>query len=149
MMKRIPAVIFIAILIGITHALTLHAQTESNALISGHIKDPQGANVAGATVTLYGRDRTFSLVTTTDSGGFFSFNHLAPGEYLVEAEASGFAAAPAESVTVARGQNTTLDIALQLSSLRSTVVVTASDAPQTVDEVSKALTVVDNQEIDE
>ena len=148
-MKRMTALVFIAILIAITHAITLHAQTESNALISGHVKDPQGANVPGATVTLYGRDRTFSLVTTTDSGGLFSFKHLAPGEYLVEAGASGFAAAPAQSVTVARGQTTTLDIALQLSSLRSTVVVTASDAPQTVDEVSKALTVVDSQEIEE
>ena len=117
--------------------------------ISGHVKDPQGANLPGATVRLVGRDRALSLVTATDSSGAYNFKHLAAGEYLIEAEASGFALAEAKLVTVARGQTTTLDIALQLSGLRSSVVITASDTPQTVDEVSKALTVVDNQEIEE
>src|SRR5689334_13787504 len=145
MMKRI----FFATLIGAALTLVAHAQTTSNASISGHVKDPQGASLPGATVRLYGRDRSFSLITATDVNGQYSFKHLAAGEYLVEAEATGFALAPAQSVTVERTQTTTLDIALELSSLRSSVVVTASDAPQTVDEVSKALTVVDNQEIEE
>ena len=30
--------------------------------ISGHVKDPQGANLPGATVRLFGRDRALSLV---------------------------------------------------------------------------------------
>ena len=126
----------------------IQAQTGSGA-ISGYIKDPQGANVPGATVRLYGRDRTFSLVTVTDSNGAYSFKNLAPGEYLVEAEAKGFAVAPAQTVNVERGKETTLSTTLDLSGLRSTVVITASDTPQTVDEVSKALTVVADQEIDE
>src|SRR5690349_5007541 len=138
----------IAILIGFAFVTAAHAQTVDTE-ISGHVKDPQGANLPGATVRLFGRDRTLSLVTATDSSGAYSFKHLAAGEYLIEAEASGFALAEAKSVAVTRGQTTTLDIALQLSGLRSSVVVTASDTPQTVDEVSKALTVVDNQEIDE
>ncbi len=33
--------------------------------------------------------------------------------------------------------------------MRSTVVVTASDTPQSVDEVSKAISVVDRQDIDD
>lgn len=149
-MKRISGQVFLTFLIGVVLAVAVQAQTvSSNAVISGHVKDPQGANLPGATVTLYGRDRAFSLVTATDSSGAYSFKHLAPGEYLVEAEASGFAVAPAQSVTLERGQTTTLDIALQLSGLRSSVVITASDTPQTVDEVSKALTVVENQEIEE
>src|SRR5688572_13294678 len=147
-MKTKAGALFIAILIGFTLAPTADAQT-SNATISGHVKDPQGASLPGAKVTLYGRDRTFNLVTTTDSNGAYGFKHLAVGEYLVEAEANGFALASAQSVTVARGETTTLDIALQLSGLRTSVVVTASDTTQTVDEVSKALTVVDTQEIEE
>lgn len=140
--------LFIAILIGLTLVPAAQAQTVETE-INGHVKDPQGANLPGATVRLFGRDRALSLVTATDSNGAYSFKHLAAGGYLVEAEASGFALAEAKSVIVARGQATTLDIALQLSGLRSSVVITASDTPQTVDEVSKALTVVDNQEIDE
>ena len=147
-MKRLTRTVFVLVLVAI--AATVQAQTDSsNATIGGQVKDPQSANVPGATVTLYGRDRSFSLVTSTDSNGAYSFKHLAPGEYLVEAEASGFALAPAQTVNLTRGQTSTLDIALQLSGLRSSVVVTASDTPQTVDEVSKALTVVDTQEIEE
>jgi vitamin B12 transporter len=147
-MKNLFRGVVVAILIGFAFVPTAQTQTV-DAEINGHVKDPQGANLPGATVRLFGRDRTFSLITTTDSSGAYNFKHLASGEYLVEAEASGFALASAQVVTTARGQTTTLDIALQLSGLRGSVVITASDTPQTVDEVSKALTVVDNQEIEE
>jgi iron complex outermembrane receptor protein len=140
--------IFVSILLVVASIATIQAQTGSGA-ISGYIKDPQGANVPGAIVRLYGRDRTFSLVTVTDANGAYSFKNLAPGEYLVEAEAKGFAVAPAQTLNVERGKETTLSTTLELSGLRSTVVITASDTPQTVDEVSKALTVVRDQEIDE
>ena len=148
-MKRFFSGVFLAILIGAVLTVATLAQTGGNTIISGHVKDPQGANVPGATVTLYARDRTIKLVTAADSSGAYSFKHLAAGEYLVEAEATGFTLATAQSVTVEAGQTKTLDIELQVSGLRSTVVITASDTPQTVDEVSKALTVVDNQEIEE
>src|SRR5689334_14544635 len=141
-------VILISILLVLASVGAIQAQTAGGA-ISGYIKDPQGANVPGATVKLYGRDRSFTLVTVTDAGGAYSFKDLAAGEYLVEAEASGFALAPAQTVQVERGRTTTHDVTLELSGLRSAVVITASDTPQTVDEVSKALTVVADQEIDE
>src|SRR5215213_618704 len=142
--------IFVSILLALSSIASVQAQTASGgAAISGSIKDPQGANVPGATVRLYGRERSFSLVTVTDSGGAYSFRNLAPGEYLVEAEANGFALAPAKTIDVERGKTTTHNVTLELSGLRSAVVITASDTPQTVDEVSKALTVVADQEIDE
>ncbi|MCA1578718.1 MAG: TonB-dependent receptor [Acidobacteria bacterium] len=147
-MKKLARGVLVSIFVSVALVITVQAQT-NNTSISGHVKDPRGANVPDATVTLYGRDRTFSLITTADSSGAYNFKHLAPGEYLVEAQASGFALATAQSITVARGQTTRHDIELQLSGLRSSVVVTASDTPQTVDEVSKALTVVDMQEIEE
>src|SRR5258705_2761240 len=125
------------------------AQTSSTTSITGHVKDPQGASVQGATVTLYSRARTSSLTTTTDSTGSYRFEKLAGGEYLVEGAAQGFASANAERVTVERGQVLTHDISLELSGVRSTVVVTASDPPQSVDEVSKAITIVDKQDIED
>jgi iron complex outermembrane receptor protein len=147
-MKNLLLGFLIAMGSGFAFVPAAHTQTVDTE-ISGHVKDPQGANLPGATVRLFGRDRTFSLITTTDSTGAYNFKHLATGEYLIEAEASGFELAEAQSITVTRGQTKTYDIALQLSGLRGSVVITASDTPQTVDEVSKALTVVDNQEIEE
>src|SRR5690348_15405024 len=64
----------------IAFAIAGAVQGQTVAAISGSIKDPQGANVPGATVRLYGRDRSFSLVTVTDAGGAYSFKNLAPGE---------------------------------------------------------------------
>jgi iron complex outermembrane receptor protein len=148
-MKTFKRAVLVLVFVAIGLVGVARAQSDSDATISGKVKDPQSANVPGATVTLYGRDRTFSLVTTTDSTGAYSFKHLAPGEYLIEAEASGFALAQAQTVALTRGQSAALDIELQLSGLRSSVVITASDTPQTVDEVSKALTVVDMGEIEE
>lgn len=130
-------------------AVTLVQAQTSGAAINGQVKDPQGANVAGATVTIYGRERTQAITTTTDSTGTYRFEKLAPGDYLIEASASGFASAPAQQTRIDRGQTTRLDISLEVSGVRSTVVVTASDTPQTVDEVSKALTVTESREIDE
>src|ERR687889_2192088 len=62
------------------------------ASISGRVTDPQGAAVEGATVTLYARGRTqLRLSTSTDDAGAYRFERLAPGEYIVEAGAAGFA----------------------------------------------------------
>lgn len=122
--------------------------TADNTTITGHVNDPQGASLPGATVTLYAREHAFRVTTTTDSTGMYSFEKLMPGEYLVEAQAEGFASARARRVVVNRG-TATIDIPLELSGLRSSVVITAADTPQPVDEVSKAVTVVAQQDIDE
>ena len=150
-MKRVIQGFLVLLILVSACALapTTQAQSKSGASIAGHVKDPHGANLPGATVTLHGRERTFSLVTTTDANGAYSFQKLAPGEYLIEAQANGFESAQGKTVTVARSETTTFDISLELSGLRSTVVITASDTPQTVDEVSKALTVIDKREMDE
>jgi iron complex outermembrane receptor protein len=139
----------VVIAFGFCLLLVPAAAAQTGAAIKGHVKDPQGANLPGAMVTLYPRERTSSLTTTTDSDGAYSFERLAPGEYLLEARAEGFASANAQQTVVERGKITTLDISLELSGVRSTVVVTASDSPQAVDEVSKAVTVVGRQDIDE
>jgi len=149
-MKRINSRRLIVIAFGFLLVLSRSASAQSGTTtITGHVKDPQGASLPGATVTLYSRERTSSLRTTTDSTGNYRFEKLAPGEYLIEAEAQGFASVSAQQVTVERGKTATLDISLELSSVRSTVVVTASDTPQPVDEVSKAVTVVEKQDIDD
>src|SRR5229473_262201 len=114
-MKRINRKSLIVIVFALAFVLAqsglalAQAQGSSNTTITGHVRDPQGASLPGATVTLYARERSFRLSTTTDSTGTYRFERLAPGEYLVEAEAEGFASASARQVVVERGQGTTLD----------------------------------------
>ena len=83
------------------------ATAGSYTSITGHVNDPQGANLPGATVTLYAREHSFRIRTTTDSTGAYRFEKLAPGEYFIEAQAEGFASASARRVIVERGQAAT------------------------------------------
>jgi hypothetical protein len=102
--------------------------------------------VPGATVTLYARERpSESIQTVTDGTGAYRFERIAPGEYLVAAEASGFARSAAQQVRVESGGSPTLDISLEVAGVREEVVITASGTAQAVDEVSKAITVVNQR----
>ena len=126
-----------------------HARGQG-ATVSGRVTDPRGASVPGATVTLRARARTqLRLSTATDAAGSYRFERLAPGEYIVEAEGPGFAPSGARAVTVARDAQVSLDVRLEVAGVSTEVVVTAADAPQTVDEVSKAVTTVSAREIEE
>jgi iron complex outermembrane receptor protein len=123
------------------------AQT-AGATLTGRVVDPQGAGVPGAIVTLYARAARLRLTTTTNTEGAYRFDKLAPGDYLVEADARNFAPAPAHTVALVRGSAATLDLPLEVAGVRAEVVVTAADAPQPVDEVSKAISTVTLREMD-
>ncbi|MEP6707258.1 MAG: TonB-dependent receptor [Pyrinomonadaceae bacterium] len=114
-----------------------------------HVTDPQGAIVPRATITLYTRDNTVRLKGLTDEQGTYRFQHVAPGEYLVEVEAESFARATAQVLRIERDVAATLDIGLTLAGISEQVVVTAQGTAQPVDEVSKAISVVNRQDIDE
>jgi vitamin B12 transporter len=125
------------------------ARAQQGATLSGRVTDPQGASVNGAAVTLQERARTqLRLSTVTDASGTYRFERLAPGEYLLETEARGFAPGAAQVVNVTRDAAATLDVRLEVAGVAAEVVVTASDTPQTVDEVSKAVTTVSRREIE-
>ncbi len=130
----------------------LAQRQSSGATLTGRVLDARGAGVPGAIVTLYARESApqLRLSTTTDAAGAYRFERLAAGAYLVETQATGFARTAAREISVGKGATSiTLDIALEVAGVSADVVVTASDTPQTVDEVSKAVTVVGRREIEE
>jgi vitamin B12 transporter len=121
----------------------------TTSTINGRVKDPNGSAVPNATVTLYAVELPSRITTTSDSMGSYRFERLSPGEYLIESEAPGFALASAKRITLGRAQSVNMDLSLEIAGVQTSVVVTASDTPQSVDEVSKAVSVVDHKEIDE
>jgi iron complex outermembrane receptor protein len=134
---------------ALAQTATAQAPAGDAASITGRVVDPQGAGVAGALVTLYARAPALRLNARTDAAGAYRFERLAAGEYLVEADALGFAPAAAERVHVRAGEAATADVRLEVAALREQVVVTASDTAQAVDEVSKSLTTVARRELEE
>jgi vitamin B12 transporter len=111
----------------------------------GTVTDPNNERVRGAIVRLHSRDNSIRLTVVTDDSGGYRFDKLSPGAYLLDAEAPGFAPVASDDVLIETG-NTRANLELQLDRVRDEVVVTAADAAQDGDEISKAVTVVGDGE---
>lgn len=126
------------------------AQTSGNSGgITVRVTDERGAIVPKATITLYTRDNRFHVKVFTNEEGKYHFERLVSDEYLIEADATGFARSATQVLRIERNASATLDIPLPLAGINEQVVVTAQGTAQPVDEVSKAVSVVDQQEIED
>ena len=130
-------------LLSLITTLALQVAAMAASGISVHVTDPQQKPMAGAVVTLTSRSAE-RWTATTDATGACAFPVAAAGEYFVEASASGFDPAAPRTISVQLNAPAEVSIALGVAAVRSTVVVTASGTPQSADEVSKSLTVVDS-----
>ena len=108
--------------------------------------DPSGAPVANASVSLHQTAGSALLQASTSAGGQFSFTDVAAGEYLIDVAAPGLAMEKAEVVRVESGTPSTLTLRLAVQAMKSEVSVTSASEPQSVDQVSKALDIVDAKE---
>lgn len=103
-----------------TFGLSAAAQTETGQII-GKVTDPNGAVVAGATVTVKSVDKGAERTTTTGDDGFYTVTNLQPGLYDVTVNGTGFAPAMLRAqVTV--GAKTSLETTLSVSAISGNVV---------------------------
>ena len=98
-------------------------------------------------MTLYARASNARATTATDAQGEYRFERAPDGDYVVEVASAGFGRF-SRTLRVERGASGTLDFALEVAGVSETVLVTATGAPQTVDEVSKSVSVITAQKID-
>jgi len=116
--------------------------------LSGVVKDPQGAAIPAAVVSLTARDNTVAERGLTDSSGRYQFDHVFSGDYLLEASAPGFERSEARPVSIQKSESATVDFQLRVAAVETNVLVTASGTAQTTDELSKSVSVVDAASID-
>ncbi|MET0752223.1 MAG: ankyrin repeat domain-containing protein, partial [Pyrinomonadaceae bacterium] len=90
------------------------------ASISGTITDPNGAVVAGATVTIKGNE--FNSTATGDENGFYTFKNLPGGKYEVSVSAVAFKTASGE-ITVVDGKESFFSPTLEAGEVSATVVL--------------------------
>ena len=129
-MKRalvFSAVSTLALFFGATSQLA-NAQAVFGSIL-GTVTDPQGAAVAGVTVTVTDTNKGTTDTTTTNDSGNYSVTHLIPDVYSVKVEAGGFKTAELKNVTVSADTGARVDIQLQLGAASEAVEVTA-EAPQ-------------------
>src|SRR5262245_13647808 len=91
--------------------------------IRGSVKDPAGAVLTGATVTLSQGAATLKAVAT-DTGGEFAFTNLPTGSYEVSVALTGFRRV-VMTVTVRSGITEQIAVGLQVGRLDDAVVLTA------------------------
>jgi iron complex outermembrane receptor protein len=137
--------ILIAVLVLSFPALAL-AQSVTD--IHGRIVDERNATVAGAQVSLRSRSGA-QFVALTDSNGEYRFKGLPAGDYVIEAQAKGFAIFTSKALYLERGQSLANDIQLQVEAVNGSVVITATGTAQNTDEISKAISVLNNQTIEQ
>ena len=110
------------------------------------VNDSAQAAIPGATVALISSAGT-RRTETTDATGSCRFTSVTGGQYFLVGQAPGFDASTPRSINVKADENIEVTLSLGLAEVHSSMVVTASGTPQTTDEVSKALTVVDGSTI--
>lgn len=93
--------------------------------ISGSIIDANGATVPGATVIATDEVSAQSQKATSDEEGKYLIANLAPGNYTVRVEASGFKVSVIQKVSVTANNITKADITLSLGAVAETVEVSA------------------------
>jgi len=91
--------------------------------LEGQVKDPSGAVIPNATVKMTNTATQVSQVLTTDTGGNYRFNSLAPGDYEVTVSSTGFNATVVK-FNLQTGQTMNLPVTLTLAGTRQSVEVT-------------------------
>ncbi len=108
-----------------------------------------GRPVAGAAVTVTPKDATVPYrVISTDGSGEYSFDLLRTGEYTVAASIteSGVLRSSAR-VTIAVSDGQVREVQLDLSGAIYEQVTVSANSPQSIEQVSKTVDVIDGQEM--
>jgi hypothetical protein len=113
-------------LLSICSSLILFGQATdvSKGNVTVSVKDPSGATVPGATVTLSGPRG--ELNATTSNRGEASFSTLLPGSYSARVALNGFATAEVKNLNVEASKTASLDVTLQPGQVNQTVEVSES-----------------------
>ncbi len=127
-------VMWVCVAVGILGlGLGVQAQ-ETTGGLQGTVKDPTGAVVAGAHIVLNGSSLVGTKETDTDASGYYHFSNLPPGTYAVTVTATGFSTLKQGNIDIGIGRLPTIDFALQLGAVTSTIEVTS--APPMIDTTS-------------
>lgn len=105
---------------GVSHATTS---------LDGIVKDPAGAMVSGARVTVRNEETGVSQVTTTDARGHYHFTDLQPGNSALFVNAPGFQRFNLTNVYLGIGRTNEIDATMNVGATNDTVEVTAAPAP--------------------
>lgn len=113
--------------------------------LTGVVLDPDGRVVPNANLRLFSRNTGGLHQAISGPDGTYAFESIPAGRYLLEADAS--LATLGASADVSVDGDETLDVMLAIAAASVEVLVTASSTPLSLQEIAKAVDVVDSEEI--
>lgn len=119
---RIAALLLLG-LVGV-FAPAAMAQTQTTSDIVGTVTDTTGAVVPKATITLKNTGTNETRTALTNDAGQYRFSLLNPGDYTVQATATGLRS-QVQQLNLLVGQETTLNLTVSVQSTQSVVEVQA------------------------
>ncbi|MEP6902627.1 MAG: carboxypeptidase regulatory-like domain-containing protein, partial [Actinomycetota bacterium] len=125
-MKKFLMFFFMCLLFAL-NTTAIFAQATATAELRGRVTDPNGAVVAGATVTATDNSKGTTRTVTTDGDGNYVILSLPPSTYTVKIESSGFASKTVNNVLLEVGQQLALDVNLSIGNVGVVVDVTTDD----------------------
>jgi hypothetical protein len=114
--------------------------------MTGLVKDPGGAAVPGATVTITNIGTNQQRVVVSSGEGVYTAPSLSPGEYRVDVELPGFKPVRRTGVRISTGEKARIDFDLAVGEVRERITVTA-DAPMLRAETASLGTVVEQEQV--
>jgi len=128
---------FITLVLAMVGTATFAPAQLPTGTILGDVKDPAGAVVAGAMLTVRSTETGASRTATSGSDGAYRFAALPVGAYEVRAASPGFQTEVRSGVTLEVGQEAVVNFALRVGELSQTVEV--SGEAQLVNTTSSSL----------
>ena len=118
----------LSLLIGLLGVAFAIAFAQTGGQITGEVRDPSGALVPNASVTVTNTATNVARSTETNSAGLYSFPDLSPGVYDVKVAMAGFATVVRMGVELQVQQVARIDFALIVGQAQQTIEVAANAA---------------------
>lgn len=106
-------------------ALNAMAVAQAAGSLNGAVRDPEGAAVAGAVLTVVNTSTQASRTVTTGKDGNYQFTQLQPGTYDLTVEHTGFKTIVNTGIGIRVNTPTTLDLDFEVGGVNESVNITA------------------------
>ena len=153
-MKRLIFVVF-ALAVYLCGSRISKAEEQPNGLpdapkaqtgiIAGTVTDVNNGTVPGATVALEGATLKDPRTAATNDNGFFQFNNVEPGTYIVTVSAQGFASWTSPDVNVKPAQYVILKVD-KLHIAQALTAITVAAPPASPEEIASEQLKVEEQQ---
>jgi outer membrane receptor protein involved in Fe transport len=138
--RKFNFLIFALAVFAVLFAFTKPAMAQATTgTLKGSVVDPQGAAIAGATVSVKNEATSIVQTTTATSDGLFAVTNLAPGKYTVMVSTNaGFSTKQVTGVDVRIGTETDIKVELAVGTPTETVTITGNteEIVQTTSQIS-------------